>query len=166
LVILTVAVSESELKLVFPVMEMARRHDPTDVPFTENPAAVFDTLHTFDFVVTLMARPSVVFPPFASMANLVVTLSRAANEGIAGVLSVFVSGESGVVDELLEESLEEREVVDVTTFGATVVPSASGATVVETDVGLATAIHSVCPADDVVFLLGHFVCDVAPASPT
>ena len=157
--ILTVAVSESELKLVFPVMEMARRHDPTDVPFTENPAAVFDTLHDFDFVPTLIARPSVVFPPFASMANVVVTLSRAASEGIVGVLSVFVSG---VFDELLEE----REVVDVTTFGATVVPSASGATVVETDVGLATAIHSVCPADDVVFLLGHFVCDVAPASPT
>ena len=119
----------------------AKVHGPAFLPLTLKPDADFVTAHVFDFVVTLIARPSVVFAPFAETKNVFPDFSVEASAGTSGISRetdgvVFVVAAGA--DELLDELF-----VDVGAFVPAVV--FSGADVAsgdETDEGFALLTHS------------------------
>ena len=142
LVIFMDAVAESDLKVLLPVILTAKVHLPAFLPLTLKPDADFVTAHVFDFVVTLIARPSVVFAPFAETKNVFPDFSVEASAGTSGISretdEVVFDVDAGA-DELLDELFDE--LVGVWAFVFAVV--FSGASGDETDEGFALLTHSV-----------------------
>lgn len=145
LVIFMEAVAESDLKVLLPVILTAKVHLPAFLPLTLKPDADFVTAHVFDFVVTLIARPSVVFAPFAETRNVFPDFSVEASAGTSGISretdEVVFDVDAGA-DELLDELFDEF--VGVGAFvPAVVLIGADVASGDETDEGFALLTHSV-----------------------
>ena len=141
MVIFMDAVAETDLKVLLPVILTAKVHLPAFLPLTLKPEEDFVTAQVFEFVVTLIARPSVVFAPFAETRNVFPDFSVDASAGTSGIsrdtVEALADGEP-VADGLLDEFAGEVAVVPaVVLLGADVV---SGE---EMDVCFALLTHSV-----------------------
>jgi hypothetical protein len=133
-VILTVAFVDKDRNESFPVMAITRAQDPAVFPFTLKPADVLETAHVFDLVEILMARPSVVVPFFAVIANDFPVFRLAAITGSAGDDKAF---EVATFGELFET---DDELLGACVTGVSAFPP--GATGEGVDDGFATAMHS------------------------
>ena len=136
------AVAESDLKVLLPVILTAKVHLPAFLPLTLKPDADFVTAHVFDFVVTLIARPSVVFAPFAETKNVFPDFSVEASAGTSGI-SRETDEVVFEVDACDDELLEELFVGDGAFVPAVVFSGADVASGDETDEGFALLTHSV-----------------------
>ena len=142
LVIFMEAVAESDLKVLLPVILTAKVQLPAFLPLTLKPDADFVTAHVFDFVVTLIARPSVVFAPFAETRNVFPDFSVEASAGTSGI-SRETDGVVFDVDTGADELLDELFVGVGAFVLAVVLSGADVASGDETDEGFALLTHSV-----------------------